>query len=126
MIIDSGRKILIIFVMFRWHTSGGGGPCLLAWVPLLLTMAVVVANGGEGALASTASSGKLRPPVHPRKNVEDFPTVAARFVRLRVFRTNVREPCVDELEVYGEGEPARNLALASTGARATASGVLPG
>jgi ligand-binding sensor domain-containing protein/signal transduction histidine kinase len=64
--------------------------------------------------------------VHPRRNVEDFPPVSAKFVRFRVLKTNVREPCVDELEIYPEGEAARNVALASTGARATASGVLPG
>jgi ligand-binding sensor domain-containing protein/signal transduction histidine kinase len=81
----------------------------------------------ETPLSSTnGAASRLRPPVHPRRNVEDFPAVSAKFVRFRVFKTNVREPCVDELEIYPEGEPARNVALASTGARATASGSLAG
>jgi ligand-binding sensor domain-containing protein len=79
-----------------------------------------------GPQLSIPSSAQLRPPVHPRRNVEDFPAVSARFVRFRVFRTNVREPCLDELEVYTEGEPTHNLALAANGARATASGTLQG
>ena len=83
--------------------------------------------GVEAALArSNPPTNRLRPPVHPRRNVEDFPAVSAKFVRFRVFKTNVREPCVDELEVYPEGEPGRNVALASNGGRATASGVLAG
>jgi hypothetical protein len=36
------------------------------------------------------------------------------------------EPCLDEVEVYGPREPSRNLALASAGAKAAASSLLPG
>ena len=83
---------------------------------------------GEASFASASQSetNQFRPPVHPRRNVEDFPAVTAKFVRFRVFKTNVREPCLDELEIYPEGELARNVALASTGARATASSSLIG
>ena len=35
------------------------------------------------------------------------------------------EPCLDELEVYTAGEKPRNIALASTGTKARASGVYP-
>ena len=83
---------------------------------------------GEVSLASASQSltNHFRPPVHPRRNVEDFPAVMAKFVRFLVFKTNVREPCLDELEIYPENEPARNVALASAGARATASSSLVG
>jgi len=64
--------------------------------------------------------------VNPRRNVEDFTGILAKFVRFRILKTNVREACLDELEIYGEGEPSRNLALASAGAKATASGTLQG
>ena len=67
----------------------------------------------------------LREPVHPRRNVEEFPPVEARYVRFIVHATNRGEPCLDELEIYsadGEG----NVALAANGARASASGSLAG
>ena len=41
--------------------------------------------------------------------------------------TNNREPCIDELEIYAvaaDGKPARNVALASAGAKASSSGKL--
>ena len=75
---------------------------------------------------TNAPTSRLRPPVHPRRNLEEFQETPAKFVRFHVLKTNVREPCLDELEVYGVEQPAVNLALASTGARATASGTLPG
>ncbi len=68
----------------------------------------------------------LREPVHPRRNVEEFAPVEAKFVRFTVRATNRGEPCLDELEVYAADEQAGNVALAANGARATASGALPG
>ncbi len=68
----------------------------------------------------------LREPVHPRRNVEEFAPVEAKFVRFIVRATNRGEPCLDELEIYGDDESNGNLALAMNGARATASGLLPG
>ncbi|RMG39217.1 MAG: DUF1549 domain-containing protein, partial [Planctomycetota bacterium] len=65
------------------------------------------------------------PPVDPRRNEDAFPAVTARYVRFTVFATNRGEPCLDELEVYGPDE-AGNLALASRGAQASASSLLPG
>jgi ligand-binding sensor domain-containing protein/signal transduction histidine kinase len=88
-------------------------------VRLHLTFALLVACAGS-ALAA------LREPVHPRRNVEEFAPVEAKFIRFSIRATNRGEPCLDELEIYAaEGEP-RNLALAGDGARATASGSLPG
>ncbi len=67
-----------------------------------------------------------RRPVHPRRNVERFPAIEARFVRFTVSATSDgTEPCLDELEIYSAGPTPRNLALASAGARASASSVYP-
>lgn len=76
--------------------------------------------------ATNAATASTRPPVHPRRNVEEFPAIFAKYVRFRILKTNVREPCLDELEIYGEDEPSRNLALARSGAMVTASGSLQG
>jgi hypothetical protein len=78
------------------------------------------------ALANANSAGgtnSLRPPVNAIQNEELFPPVEARFVRFTVLASNSGEPCIDELEVW-TGE--RNVALATNGTKATASGTLPG
>jgi hypothetical protein len=65
----------------------------------------------------------IRPAVSARKNVEHFPPTKARFVRFTINATmvnNRREPCIDELQVFSTA--ASNVALASAGATATASG----
>ncbi len=64
-----------------------------------------------------------RMPVHPAGNVDRFAPVNAKFVRFTVRATNNLEPCIDELEIYSPGSEPRNVALASAGAVATASGV---
>ena len=64
-------------------------------------------------------------PVHPLGAVDRFAPVAARFVRFTVLGTNSLEPCLDELEIFA-GENEQNLALASAGAKASASGVFRG
>src|ERR1019366_5384460 len=55
----------------------------------------------------------------------EFAAQAARIVRLVIQRPQAGAPCIDELEVYGPDSPT-NLALASRGAVARASAVLPG
>lgn len=56
----------------------------------------------------------------------DFPAQKARFVRLQILRTRGNtEPCLDELEIYGS-TGTENLALASSGAVASASSLLAG
>ncbi|MBP8129126.1 MAG: hypothetical protein KA184_06050 [Candidatus Hydrogenedentes bacterium] len=61
-----------------------------------------------------------------RTAVIEFPAQKARFVRLVIERTSGNsEPCLDELEVYGPNG-TENLALASRGAAASASSLLPG
>ncbi len=77
-------------------------------------------------LASPPGAPAARSPVQPRRNVERFAAVEARFVRFIVTATVDRtEPCIDELELYGPDARAGNLALASRGATATASSVYP-
>jgi hypothetical protein len=57
------------------------------------------------------------------RNEETFSPVAARHVRFSILATSSAEPCIDELEIFA-GE--HNVALAANGAKATASGTLPG
>ncbi|HZY89725.1 MAG TPA: DUF1549 domain-containing protein, partial [Gemmataceae bacterium] len=76
--------------------------------------------------AAAPDTAAKRAPVSPERNVERFAPVTARFVRFTVTATaDGTEPCIDELEVYGPGG-AGNLALASGGARPSASSVYEG
>jgi hypothetical protein len=78
-------------------------------------------------LAGAAGAAARRAPVQPRRNVDRFTVVEARYVRFVIeATTDGIQPCIDELEVCSVESPARNVALASRGARATASSVLPG
>jgi hypothetical protein len=67
-----------------------------------------------------------RPPVNARRNVERFAPVTAKYIRFTVLATNNLEPCLDELEVYTADPDARNVALASLGTKASASGTYAG
>ena len=77
--------------------------------------------------------------VNPRRNVERFPPVTARVVRLTILATTDGiEPCIDEIEVYshdgrdsegarqGTDSAPRNVALAAAGGKAAASSEYPG
>lgn len=70
--------------------------------------------------------GALLPQVNPRRNVDEFPPVKASAIRFSVFKTNSQEPCLDELEVFTAGPSARNVALATAGAKLKVSGSLSG
>ena len=70
--------------------------------------------------APLANSGVERPAVNARENTDRFSPVKAKRVRFTIRATNNLEPCIDELEVFGAG--GENLALASAGTTATASG----
>jgi hypothetical protein len=77
--------------------------------------------------AGPADTSVRRRPVHPRRNVDRFAPVDARYVRFVITATtDGTQPCIDELEIYSAEATPRNLAHASRGARATASSVLPG
>ena len=77
-------------------------------------------------LAQPGGPPGRRAAVNTRRNVERIKPVLARFVRFTVLATNSAEPCLDELEVFSVGPDGRNVALASAGSKATASGTLPG
>lgn len=66
---------------------------------------------------------RRRPAVNARLNIERFAPITARRVRLTVTASNQGEPCVDELEVLNAKN--ENVALASRGVKATASGTYP-
>ena len=73
----------------------------------------------------TSPLPRLRSPINPLRNDERFPPVTARFVRftsLETVENNRHEPCIDELEIFAASDPARNVALAASGAKATSSG----
>lgn len=78
-------------------------------------------------LAQVKSDRHDRSAVNPRQNVDRFTPVEARFLRFTILETQGgSEPCIDELEIFSSEEKPRNVALAATGARATASGTIPG
>jgi mono/diheme cytochrome c family protein len=77
-------------------------------------------------LADPKATEPRRAPVHPRRNVERFEPVRAKFLRFTVLATNNLEPCIDELEIFSSGAEPHNVALASAGAKATASGSFAG
>ncbi|HEY1080973.1 MAG TPA: PSD1 and planctomycete cytochrome C domain-containing protein, partial [Prosthecobacter sp.] len=67
-------------------------------------------------------TGSGRPAVHPYRNIDRFTPVTTRRLRFSIQATsenNRYEPCLDELEIYSTD--GRNVALAATGAKATAS-----
>jgi len=77
------------------------------------------------AAAAGGTSRAWRPAVNARLNEEALAPVEAVAVRFTITATSGGgEPCLDELEIYdGAG---RNVALATNGATASASGTLPG
>jgi hypothetical protein len=78
-------------------------------------------------LARPQSKQALRSGVNPRRNVERFSPTSALSVRFTITATNNNiEPCIDELEIFTDEQAPRNVALASMGAKASASGTYPG
>jgi len=77
------------------------------------------------AQAELVDPNRLRAPVHPRLNVERFAPTPAKRLRFTILATSGGEPCLDELEVFTAGPSPANVALASFGTRATASGTYP-
>jgi len=77
------------------------------------------------AQAGVVHTNHLRAPVNPRRNVERIAPVTVRRLRFTTAKTTDAEPCIDELEVYTTDPQPRNVALASAGAKASASSVYP-
>jgi hypothetical protein len=67
-----------------------------------------------------AKSDIERPPVSALLNIERFVPVKAQKVRFTIHKTNLFEPCLDELEVFDR--QGNNIALASLGVVPSASG----
>ncbi|HXI51737.1 MAG TPA: DUF1553 domain-containing protein [Candidatus Saccharimonadales bacterium] len=65
----------------------------------------------------------LRPAVNAIRNEETFAPVETRYLRFTIEAASGGEPCLDELEAWAGGS---NVALATHGTKATASGTLPG
>ena len=72
------------------------------------------------------SAPRLRLPVKREANIERFLPTEAKFVRFTVEETTQLQPCVDELEVFTCGDEPKNVALASLGTKASASGSMMG
>ncbi len=79
-------------------------------------------------LARPAVQVQALPEPDSRLNEETFPPLAARFVRFTIHDANLHptlgliEPCLDEVEILTDENPPRNVALASLGTKASASG----
>jgi len=74
----------------------------------------------EGRPLPPATGPHLRAPVSIKANQERFAPTEAKFVRFTVFASNSPEAYLDELEVFTAEEKPRNIALAETGAVASA------
>ena len=88
------------------------------------------------------SLARFEPIAQPKQNKRDggpaktdaklnelsFSPLLAKYVRFTIHDANLHptlgliEPCIDEFEIFSAGETARNVALASAGTLATASG----
>ena len=74
------------------------------------------------AVDKTPSKAR-RPPVNHQLNVDEFPPVLAKFVRMNILATeNHEQPGIDEFEIFG-ADPKKDLAI---GGKATASSVIQG
>jgi hypothetical protein len=73
-------------------------------------------------LAGPECKQARRSPVQTRHNTERFAPIEARYIRFTVLATNNKiEPCIDELEVFTAEATPRNVALAASGAKGSAS-----
>ncbi len=78
----------------------------------------------KAAAMESVAGRTLRPPVNARMNEETFTPVDAVSVKFTINASSASQPCIDELEIYDEA--GKNVALASNGAKVSASGTLPG
>ena len=111
--------------------SGRQRCALLLSVALCLWWAADRVLGGQPEITETAFAQRVATLArehaggNPLVTSLDFAASEARFVRLAIHRSSTGEPCLDELEVYGP-DSTTNLALASRGAKASASSLLRG
>lgn len=107
--LDARSSLLLV--------GGATGTALTADVVLFESLPV------DEEVAEATQPPPLRDAVQATGNLETFPAHAARAVRFVIEATNSSQPCLDELEIFS-GE--QNVALASQGGKATASGTLQG
>lgn len=81
--------------------------------------------GGESASRSPSYSISLRSPAQTGENQEIFSPRVADRIRITIDATNGSEPCLDEVEAFGPGEPGVNLLHKDRGVRVSASGSFP-
>ncbi len=86
-------------------------------------LAQFIPKAAPAVVATNVPGKALRPAVNAVKNEDAFTPVEAKFLRFTILAATGGEPCIDELEVWAD---ARNVALASNGAKPTASGSLAG
>lgn len=67
---------------------------------------------------------KTLPPINSKLNLESFEPTLARSVRFTIQASGGSQPCIDEWEILDAN--GNNVALASLGSKAKASGTLPG
>jgi len=93
--------------------------------PVTADLIVLEDADQDSSPPSASPLPQLRRPIASGENIDRFAPTEARFVRFNILAANSAEPCLDELEVFAVGDD-RNLALASLGAKASASGSLLG
>ena len=69
---------------------------------------------------------QFRRGVSTGKNTDRFAPTDAKAIRFTIRKTTDLQPCIDELEAYTVGANPKNVALASEGAKAKASGSMTG
>ncbi len=69
---------------------------------------------------------QLRRAVSTGKNTDRIAPTDAKAIRFTIRKTTDLQPCIDELEAYTVGANPKNVALASEGAKAKASGSMTG
>lgn len=84
-----------------------------------------LANTCQSQTSETSKSVYNKPAVNPFLNIEEFPTVSARYVRFHIYRCSSRTPGFDEIEVFTDELIPRNVALIENGATYTASSTVP-
>jgi hypothetical protein len=79
--------------------------------------AILTAVLAGSMMASAESSPLVKLDITAKEpNEIGFKARAAKYVRFMIHATSTSQPCIDELEVYAEGDK-RNLALASNGSK---------
>lgn len=91
-----------------------------------LTWGCVIAVLALAGPRARAESEAVRQALDPgQANTIRFAAVEAKYLRVVILRSHTSQPCIDELEIYGPGS-RENLALATRGAKASASSTLDG